>query len=94
MKDTELVGNGGVCEVAEMLRYHEGVRPGKVVYPTEIRRSLVEEFTGDPFEYTESLSHYTRYTYDKTGADAPPSTRALADICLLLINSNEFIYVY
>jgi len=78
----------------EMLAYHREVRPERVTYPREIRRSLVEEFSGDTFEYTESLSHHANYVYDKTGADAAPATRALADICLLLINSNEFIYVY
>ncbi|MEE3200036.1 MAG: DUF1553 domain-containing protein, partial [Planctomycetota bacterium] len=78
----------------EMFRYHQGVKPKRVVYPKEIRRSLVEEFSGDPFEYTESLTHYANYIYDKTAADADAGTRALADICLLLINSNEFIYVY
>ncbi len=78
----------------EMLQYHEDVKPARVTYPKEIRRSLVEEFSGDPFEYTERLTHYANYTYDRTGADTEASTRALADICLLLINSNEFIYVY
>ena len=78
----------------EMLQYHEGVKPAPVTYPGEIRRSLVEEFSGDPFEYTESLTHHRNYIYDKTAADTGAGTRALADICLLLINSNEFIYVY
>jgi hypothetical protein len=78
----------------EMLQYHKGVEPARATYPTEILRSLVEEFSGDPFEYTERLTHYANYTYDRTGADSEASTRALADICLLLINSNEFIYVY
>ena len=78
----------------EMVQYHRGVKPKRVSYPTTIIRSLVEEFSGDPFEYTEKLTSYTRYTYDKTAADVSPETRALADICLVLLNSNEFIYVY
>ena len=78
----------------EMVQYHRGVKPGRVSYPTTIIRSLVEEFSGDPFEYTEKLTSHTNYTYDKTAADVTPETRALADICLVLLNSNEFIYVY
>ena len=78
----------------EMVRYHRGVKPRRVSYPTTIIRSLVEEFSGDPFEYTEKLTSYTSYTYDKTAVDVSPETRALADICLVLLNSNEFIYVY
>ena len=27
-------------------------------------------------------------------ADAPPETRALADLCVVLFNTNEFAYVY
>ena len=78
----------------EMVQYHRGVKPGRVSYPTTIIRSLVEEFSGDPFEYTEKLTSHTNYTYDKTAADVTPETRALADICLVLLNANEFIYVY
>ena len=78
----------------EMVQYHRGVKPRRVPYPTTITRSLVEEFSGDPFEYTEKLTSHANYTYDKTAADVSPETRALADICLVLLNSNEFIYVY
>ena len=78
----------------EMVKYHRGVKPERVSYPTEIRRSLVEEFSGDPFEYQESLNNYKNYVYDKTAAEVSPETRALADICLNLLNANEFIYVY
>ena len=78
----------------EMVKYHRGVKPERVTYPTEIRRSLVEEFSGDPFEYQESLNNYKDYVHDKTAAEVSPETRALADICLNLLNTNEFIYVY
>ena len=78
----------------EMVQYHRGVKPRRVPYPTTITRSLVEEFSGATFEYTEKLTSHANYTYDKTAADVSPETRALADICLVLLNSNEFIYVY
>jgi hypothetical protein len=31
---------------------------------------------------------------DKKYADVRPETRALAEVCLVLMNSNEFIYLY
>jgi mono/diheme cytochrome c family protein len=80
--------------VFQMRKYHAGVKPEPVKYPTKITRSLVEEFTGEPFEYEEILPVYENYVRDKKAADVGANTRALADLCLLLFNSNEFIYVY
>ncbi|MCP5550872.1 MAG: hypothetical protein H7A53_08280 [Akkermansiaceae bacterium] len=33
------------------------------------------------------------YTPDTKASDVSPETRALADVCLLLFNSNEFVYL-
>jgi len=80
--------------VTRMRAYHARHQPEKVVYPTSITRSLVEEFTGQPFDYEEILPVYENYLPDRKPADVGVNTRALADLCLLLFNSNEFIYVY
>ena len=64
-----------------------------VNYPTEITRSLVEEFSGQVFEYQEILPVFESYVPDRKPADVAPETRALADVCLLLLNGNEFLYV-
>ncbi|RMF44048.1 MAG: DUF1553 domain-containing protein [Planctomycetota bacterium] len=80
--------------VQEMREYHRGVRPDPVVYPTRVTRSLVEEFSGRPFEYEEILPVFEQYVPDKKPADVSPETRALADFCMLLFNTNEFMYVY
>ncbi|MCM2373011.1 PSD1 and planctomycete cytochrome C domain-containing protein [Aporhodopirellula aestuarii] len=79
--------------VADMQTYHADVDPEPTEYPTEITRSLVEEFTGRPFEYTEILPVFERYVPDAKPADVSPETRALADLCLLLFNTNEFLYI-
>ena len=79
--------------VKDMLQYHQGVEPDRVIYPTKITRSLVEEFSGRPFEYEEILPVFEKYTADKKPVDVSAETRALADMCLLLFNSNEFMYV-
>ena len=56
-------------------------------------RSLVEEFSGKVFEYTEILPVFEHYIADKKAADVTADTRALADMCLLLFNANEFLYL-
>ncbi len=80
--------------VKEMRAYHEKVKPERKDYPTKITRSLVEEFTGQPFEYEEILPVFENYIRDKHADEVDPGTRALADLCLLLFNSNEFMYLY
>jgi len=80
--------------VLKMRAYHANHQPEPVKYPTRITRSLIEELTGQPFEYEETLSIFENYVPDKKPADVSANTRALADLCLLLFNSNEFIYVY
>ncbi|QDU03687.1 Planctomycete cytochrome C [Gimesia chilikensis] len=79
--------------VTDMQEYHTGVVPEVTRYPQTITRSLVEEFSGQPFEYQEILPVFTHYQADKKPADVSTKTRALADLCLLLFNSNEFMYV-
>ncbi len=80
--------------VTKMQEYHAKHDPKPVTYPTKVRRSLVEEFTGKPFDYEEILPVFENYLPDKKPADVEPSTRALADLCLILLNANEYIYVY
>ena len=80
--------------VLKMRAYHVKYQPEPVKYPTRITRSLVEELTGQSFEYEEILPIFDNYVPDKKPADVSANTRALADLCLLLFNSNEFIYVY
>ena len=78
----------------EMQAYHKGHKPEAVEYPTQVTRSLVEEFTGEPFEFIEKLNVYEDYVPDAKPWTVDADTRALADVCLLLLNSNEFVYVY
>ena len=78
----------------EMQVYHQQHIPEAVEYPTTVVRSLVEEFTGEPFEFIEKLNVYEDYVPDAKPWTVSADTRALADVCLLLLNSNEFLYVY
>ena len=80
-----------VDSMAQRRRDRMAARP---VYPTKITRSLVEEFTGEPFQYEEWLPVYEEYVPDPQAWELTPESLALADLCLLLFNSNEFAYVY
>jgi hypothetical protein len=78
----------------EMRAYHKEHKPEEVKYPTQVTRSLVEEFTGEPFEFIEKLNVYEDYVPDAKPWTVSADARSLADVCLLLLNSNEFLYVY
>jgi hypothetical protein len=79
--------------VKEMEKYHRQVEIKPVTFPTAITRSLVEEFTGEPFEYKEILPVFETYQPDTKAADVSAELRALADMCLLLFNTNEFMFL-
>ncbi|MBG88801.1 MAG: hypothetical protein CMO80_18130 [Verrucomicrobiales bacterium] len=63
-------------------------------YPREVEREAVEENTGEPFSFTEKLEMMQDFVPDKKYADVSPETRAMAEVCLVLFNSNEFVYIY
>jgi hypothetical protein len=62
--------------------------------PLEVRRDAVEENTGEKFSFNEKLHANAEFVPDLQPADVDARTRALADVCLVLLNSNEFAYVY
>ncbi len=76
------------------LLHHQNQTPPRADYPTHIVREAVEENTGEKFSFTETLFAYRDFVPDLQAADAPPETRALAELALVLLNSNEFVYVY
>lgn len=80
--------------LAEMTNYHQENQAVPVIYPTEVEREMFEEMTGESFSYVEELDIYRDYVPDLKDADVPPQTRALADVVMVLFNTNEFIYVY
>jgi hypothetical protein len=63
-------------------------------YPTEVVRRASEENTGEPFTFTERLFVYDDYVHDLQPHEVDAKTRALADVCLAMLNSNEFAFVY
>lgn len=77
-----------------MLAEQQTSKPESVEYPKYVIRQMVEEMTGLTFYWVEDLDMYEDYVPDLKPWNAPAEVRAMADVCLVLLNSNEFIYIY
>jgi hypothetical protein len=77
-----------------MTARHATLTFSRPAIPRTVVREAVEENTGEKFSFTEPLEVAADFIPDLKPADAPAATRALADLCLVLLNSNEFVYVY
>jgi hypothetical protein len=66
--------------------------PVRVAPPLSVRREMIEEFTGDVVRWVEELDLMKGFVPDLKPWDVGPDTRALAQLCLVLFNSNEFLY--
>jgi hypothetical protein len=83
----------GGAHIEKMRLGHERQAPAPVPLPTKIVRRKVEEMTGEETTWVEELDRMHGYRRDLMPWDLGPRTRALADLCLVLLNSNEFLYV-
>jgi len=63
-------------------------------YPLMVIRRANEENTGQIFEFTEPLFAYENFQPDRQPHQLDPRARAFAELCLVLLNSNEFTYIY
>ena len=59
----------------------------------QLQRTVMAEKTGQPYSFIESMPAYTTYKADLQAADVDAQTRGLAAVCLVLFNSNEFLYL-
>jgi hypothetical protein len=62
--------------------------------PREVIREAVEENTGERFRFVQRLHEAEDFVPDLAPADVDPRTRALAEVCLTLLNTHEFVHVY
>ena len=52
-----------------------------------------EENTGERFTFTEVLDAAAEFVPDLHPADVGPEARGLMEVCLVLFNANEFVYL-
>jgi hypothetical protein len=81
------------AHVDRMAAHHRRHKPVIGKPPTSVRREMIEELTGESFAWSEPLDLMKGYEPDLKPWDVAPETRALAELCLVLLNSNEFVYV-
>jgi hypothetical protein len=82
-----------VSHVQKLLAHHRANRPQPTTLPRTVARQMVEEMTGEDVRWDEELDGMKDYQRDVTPSDVGAETRALAELCLVLLNSNEFLYV-
>ena len=83
-----------LAHLEKMLVYHQKHVPQSWPLPKEIDRQMIDEMTGKPFQWQERLVNLEHYQRDLMPWQTTPEIRALSELCLVLLNSNEFIYVY
>jgi mono/diheme cytochrome c family protein len=76
-----------------MTERHRGLTFAKSERPREMVREAVEENTGVKFKYTEALDSAADFVADLHPADVSVEVRGLMEVCLVLFNANEFVYV-
>lgn len=79
--------------VQKMIAHHRRTPPVRTELPRVICRSMVEELTGETVTWEEDLSLLNKYQRDVQAGEVGAEARALAELCLVLLNSNEFLYV-
>jgi hypothetical protein len=78
---------------AAMTEWHKGLTVEKPPRPREVVREAVEENTGQKFTFTEVLYAAADFVPDLHPADIGPDGRGLMEVCLVLFNTNEFVYL-
>jgi len=68
--------------------------PEEVPLPTEVTLTNVGERNGEEEKKMFKLRNMVGYERDLKPWDVTAETRALAELCLVLFNSSEFVYIY
>jgi cytochrome c553 len=90
---TEDEARKSTAHVRAMLEHHRSRQPEPTPLPQKVARHMVEEMTGEDMHWDEELDRMHDYQRDLMPSNADADTRALAELCLVLLNSNEFLYV-
>ncbi|MEZ6139272.1 MAG: PSD1 and planctomycete cytochrome C domain-containing protein [Zavarzinella sp.] len=76
-----------------MAKKHEAIPVAKPTVVKEIVREAVEENVGQKYTFVEKFFAAADYEADLHPADVTPDVRGLMEVCLVLLNTNEFIYL-
>ncbi|MFN3324311.1 MAG: PSD1 and planctomycete cytochrome C domain-containing protein [Bryobacteraceae bacterium] len=79
--------------VERMTGLHRHAPPTARATRKPVVHTITSELTGENFRFVQDLD-WSGYEENPHPSDTSPETRALADLALVLFNSNEFVYVY
>ena len=83
-----------VDHVKKMTEYHKAHKIEKKELPKFFMAEFIAEKSGTPVEWRQELNNLHSYERDVMPWNVDESVRALYELCLVLVNSNEFLYVY
>jgi hypothetical protein len=72
---------------------HRQTPPPAKVTPKPVVHSITSELTGERHQFTHPEDP-AEYEANLHPSDVTPEVRAMADVALVLLNANEFAYVY
>jgi hypothetical protein len=76
-----------------MLAYHQTNPPPSQPQPRPLVHKITSELTGQTSEFVQAPDP-APYEANLHPSEVGPATRALSDVTLMLLNANEFVYVY
>jgi mono/diheme cytochrome c family protein len=83
-----------LAHVRDLIAHHRANPPQERPLPTEVTLARLAPKTGEPDPITFQLEGLKDYERDLQPWQVNAETRALAELCLVLLNSSEFLYVY
>ena len=85
---------GWTSDFLDRMTGHHAANPvGSRKAPDDVVYHITSELTGERFEFVQP-AYSGPYEHNPHPSEVLPETRALADLSLALLNSNEFVYVY
>ena len=69
------------------------MQPEEKKFSTTLKRTVMAEKTGEPYDFIEHVPTYESYQPDLQRADVDVRVRGLSHVCRVLFNANEFVYL-
>jgi hypothetical protein len=79
--------------VEKMTAYHRRVPASPREPAKPVVHTITSELTGENFRFVQQPDPVV-YEHNAHPSEVTPEVRALADLALVLMNSNEFVYIY
>ena len=79
--------------LTRMAAYHKANAAPAKPERKPLAHKITSELTGETFEFVQQEDPLP-FEPNLHSSDVGPETRALSDLALVLLNSNEFVYVY